>query len=248
MILLLTIVSPARSDMNDPWTEREECVFGMPYIGRAVMPGKKGYVPKILAAALDYEHIDLIHVALPYDRALEQVKDGRIQCTLDIGNAHTWGEMAHSTIAMYDLTATYLRGTDFKGIDSLKGKNVAYLHGFELNRFLPFHITPQLVYDLSSAFHMLERGMADYILGDYNLLKDALRDSGLPSFAYEMTSIKRFEVRPIFSPTLNGKRLRELYDRRIGDMILSGQLGEIMLQEGVDKESVQRVLKANEQK
>lgn len=235
------MVVPAQAEEN-PWS-RPTCIFGMPNIGHAVQRGQTGLITDILNAVYKREGVVFRHETMPYARALQALAVGKIQCTLDVGKQKI-GLQPKSIIAFYDLSVAFMRGTEWKGPESLRGKKVAYLHGFDIAKILKLNVVPQLVYDLTSAFHMLDRGFASYILDDGRLLKDALFESRLPSYEFEVEHLKTFEVRPIFADTPDGRKFLEIYDRRIPEMIETGELDEIFTRYDLKKET-KRVAKAN---
>ena len=245
-LCILLLCPPAVQAQDDnPWKAVPTCIFGMPAIGHAVKKNGTGVIIDILKAVYEAEKIPLKHVELPYKRAIEGVMSGEIHCTLDIKDNRKGVLQGTATIATYDLAAAYLRKTGFAGINDLAGKKVAYLHGFDIQAFLPVKVIPQLVYDLSSAYHMLEREHAAYILDDIALLKDAMFESKLPTVDFEMSPIESYEVRPIFAPTDAGRRFRDIYDRRMKEMFVSGEFAEIMKANGIKASNIQRVLDLN---
>lgn len=242
---LLLAANVVFAQSPDPWKARERCVFAMPYIGHAVKPDNKGLVNDILTAVYEYDDIELEHIAMPYKRSLEGLRTGEIDCTLDVKNNARDVLQGSLTIAFYDLSVAYMRTTPYKNVQSLKGQRAAYLHGFSLDAFLPVKINPQLVYDLSSAFHMLERDHVRFILGDNKLLEDAMYESKLPSHQFVITKLDSFEVNPIFADTSRGRELRDVYDRRMRKLIDSGKLAEIMRQNGLSASTIRKVLSVN---
>lgn len=247
-ILFLTLVLPAASSAveENPWKKQRVCIFGMPYIGHAVSQRGTGLLTSILKAVYQPDKIVLRHQPLPYKRALDELAEGKIQCSLDIKDNRKGFLQAKTTMAFYDLSVAYMfKESKWEGVKSLKDQKVAYLHGFDIENYLPVKFLPQLVYDLSSAYHMLDRGHATYILGDNELLKDAMYESKLPSYDFTISKIKSFEVRPIFSNTEEGRLYRDIYDRRMKEMIATGELATIMRENGLSKSGIKRVLEAN---
>lgn len=238
-------VLPLQAQQPDPWAERDTFIFGMPYIGHAVQPRNTGMISDILKAVFEPEDIDFAHVPHPYKRVLEELRAGTIHCSLQVKDHYKGVLQGETTLATYDLSAAYLYKTGFGGVQSLAGKKIAFLHGFGIQSFIPVTFRAQPVYDLSSAFHMLDRGHVDYVLGDGRLLRDAIDDSDLPSGEFVISGISSFEVRPIFAPTKDGRRFRAIYDRRMKELIASGKLVAIMEKHGLGKESINRVLQAN---
>lgn len=235
----------ARAQKTNPWNPRDICIFGMPTIGHAVKANGTGLITDILKEVFEPEHIDLNYVSLPYKRALEELTTGEIHCSLDVKDNRKGVLQGRATMVYYDLSVAYLRKTGWKGVESLAEQKVAYLHGFDIENFLSVKVHPQMVYDLSSAFHMLDRGHVAYVLDDGRLLEDAMYESKLSYGEFEISPIKSMEVRPIFTPTEKGRRFRDIYDRRIKEMIASGKLQEILRSNGLNKNSIEKVLKAN---
>ncbi len=242
--ILILLTTSAHAELNNPWQPRPFCFFGMPYAGHAVMRNGKGLMIDMLKAVFEREKVDFEHKVMPYDNAVEAVEKGTIHCTLDLEQRHK-NLQAKVTPAFYDLGVAYLRSTEFKNMKSLAGKRVAYVHGFGLQQFLPVKIRPQLVYDLSSGFHMLERGNATYVMGDARLLKEAMFESKIPAGIFEIKKLMSFKLKFIFAPTKEGRLFRDIYDRRMKEMMKSGHFQEIMKSYGSTKQNIQRILDAN---
>lgn len=240
----MLLPSVALADSDNPWQPRVPCYFGMPYMGHAVMLGGKGVFVDILKAVYEPEKIDLIHKALPYGRAVQGVENGTIHCTIDVEPRHKKLQ-AKYVPAIYDLSVAYMRSIDFKGVKSLEGKRIAYVHGFGLKDFIPVKVKTQLVYDLSSGFHMLERGNVSFVLGEDRLLKAAMYDSKIPAGIFAVTPLREFNTKVIFAPTEEGRRFRDIYDRRMKEMMKSGEFRRIMESYGSSDKEIQRVLDAN---
>lgn len=244
LVLLFMLTIPAQAQDDSVWTPRPTCVFAMPYMGHVVMRGGKGLMVELLKSAYFPEKIDLDHQALPYERALAAVKDGTADCTLDIQGRNK--KLESKTVpAVYNMAVAYLRENGFKGIKDLTGKRVAFVHGFGIEEYIPVKIKIQLVYDLSSGFHMLERGHASFVLGDERLLKRAMFDSKIPPGIFEITQLKTFNVKMIFAATKAGRFYRDVFDRRMREMMRTGEFAEIMDSYGATKQSIQQVLKVN---
>lgn len=247
ILAFLTVSLPVSAQKKNPWAARETCIFGMPYIGHAVKQGRTGTITEILKAVYEPEDVVLEHKALPYERTLSELMTGKIHCTLDVKDNRKGVLQGKSTIAIYDLSAAYMRTTEFKGVQSLKDTRVAFLHGFAIDNFLPVKFTPQQVYDLTSAFHMLDSGHVAFVLGDTELLKTAIYESKLVSADFSITAIKSFDVRPVFAPTDEGRRFRTMYDRRMRELLDSGELEEVMRKAGTGEKGIKKVLEANKQ-
>ncbi|BCS89230.1 hypothetical protein PSDVSF_24720 [Pseudodesulfovibrio sediminis] len=227
------------------WQPPKAVIFGMPYLGQAVKKGGTGLVSSILKAVFDGAGYAFQHKDLPYKRALKNLRAGTIDCTLDIKDKQKGVAQAAKMLVAYDLAVAYLRTRGFKDIKELDGQRVAYLHGFDIQSVLPVQVKPQLSYDLSSAFHMLDRGHVTYIIDDEQLLKDALYESKLPTSAFMITKIRSMEVHPIFTDNEKGRKLRDVYDRRMREMTVSGELEDILKANGMSDADIKIILDAN---
>lgn len=224
LVLLTAATSTAEED--NPWA-RPTCTFAMPYLGHAVQRDQTGLINDLFKAVFKRENVIFRHVDMPYSRALQALKDGTAQCTLDVGTEKNVLR-SKTTLLFYDLSVAYMRDTPWEGVQSLKNQKVAYLHGFDIHRFLPVEFIPQQVYDLTSAFHMLDRDFAKYILDDNMLLTDALFESRLPAHEFVIKPIKSLQVRVIFQDSDEGRKLRDIFDRRIVEMLQNGEFHAVM--------------------
>lgn len=245
LLLLLCLAMPAMADKPNPWAPRQQCLFGMPFLGHAVKPQQTGLLTEMFKLIYEPEDILLRHERLPYLRALEGVRSGKLHVTLDIKTDRKGVLQSKGVMATYDLAVAYKFKTGFEDLKSLKDKRVAYLHGFGLEEFVPVQFMPQLVYDLTSAFHMLDRGHVTYVLGDNALLRDAIFDSRLPSGQYVITDISTHFVRPIFADTEEGRLLRDVYDRRMKELIAKGDLQDFLIKQGLSMTGIEKVIDAN---
>jgi len=240
LILVLMLPGTTMAANDAVWKGHPEVRFAMPYLGNALSKGGKGIIMDILRQVYEPEDLDIRHEAIPYTRAVKETRSGKFHLTLDI-QANKGLLTAKTPIAPYDLSACYLRKTEWKNVESLAGQRVAYLYGFDLHTFLPVEFSKQIVYDLSSAFHLLDRGDVTYIIDDQWLLKDAMRESGFPSHLFEITEIKRFKVMPLFSDTPKGREYLALYERRMKELRQSGKLADIYQQAGFSKDEIARL-------
>jgi len=247
LLFALCCAFPAQADgtaTGDPWTAKPVCTFGMPYIGRAVLPRQAGMLTAILQRVFEPEGVVLRHQVMPYQRALDELTKGSIQCTLSIGDDPPRSLRARHPVFLYDLAAARLTTTKWKGVSSLKGERVAYAHGFDLAAFFDVRFTPQLVYDLGSAFPLLEQGFVTYILGGRLMLEAARRNSGLHAHLCVIEPIKTLPVYPVFAPTEAGRNFRDIYDRRMRALAASGELADVLAESGLPEDRVKRLLDA----
>jgi len=245
LILLLALPAVSAAGEPDPWAPRQQCLFGMPYLGQAVMSQQRGVINEIFKLLYETEGILFQHIRMPYANAVEGVINGSLHMTLDVETLGKGVVTARHTLALYDMAVAYRHDTGYKDVNSLKGKRVAYLSGFEVQRFLPVKIESAPVYDLGSGFHQLDGKLVDYLIGDLDLLKQAMFETQLPSGQIQMTLIKTMHVKPIFTDTKEGRMLRDIFDIRMEDVLANGDLVELLRKEGVKETDIAKLIEAN---
>lgn len=247
IILAICLATPALAKKPNPWAPRKQCLFGMPYLGHAVKPQQTGVIIDLFKMIYEPEDILFRHERLPYPRALEKAREGLVHFTLGIRDDRKGLLQTDTVLATYDLAVAYNHKVGFKDLTSLKNKRVAFLHGFGLDEYVPVEFKTQYVYDLSSAYHMLDRDHVQYVLGDSALLKDAMLDSHLPTGAFVIKELRTFFVRPMFAPTADGRLMRDIYERRMKKLIATGDFQDLMREYGLSEKSIQKVLDVNKQ-
>jgi polar amino acid transport system substrate-binding protein len=133
---------------------------------------------------------------------------------------------------------------DWRGVSSLAGERVVYQYGFDPQDLLPVAFLLQPVFDLASAFHMLDRKLAAYALDDASLLRSAMAETDYGSDQFMISPIKTLEVSPIFADTETGRALRDTYDRRMAELMDSGAVEAILRRGGLDESKLARILDA----
>ncbi|MGE4421646.1 MAG: substrate-binding periplasmic protein [Pseudodesulfovibrio sp.] len=243
----LSLAAPDASDVpgapEDDWRDAPVCVFGMPEAGYAVRNDNTGYITEVLRAALAPAGYDLVHKDIPYRRARGDLAAGRIQCTLISKNPGA--QSARSVICACDLVVAYLAADGFSGLKDLADQKVAHLYGFDFEELLPVPIRPQTTYDRTSAIHMLDRGHVRYVIGEETMLKEAVRQTGLPLTEFGFSRFKSVDVVPIFAPNAEGYRLRDIFDRRMAEMAASGELAAIFRKYGLPEDRIRHILNAD---
>jgi len=247
-LLLVTRTAPAApSDSGvdeDYWDAAPVCVFGMPESGNAVRSNNTGYSTEVLRAALAPSGYRLVHKDMPYRRARGELAKGRIQCSLTSKDGGKRAVSARSVIAACDLSVAYMAADGFSGIRDLAHQKVAHLYGFDFQKLLPVSIRSQTTYDRTSAIHMLDRGHARYVIGEETLLREAIRETGLPLTQFGFARFMSMDVIPIFAPNAEGVRLRDIFDRRMSEMAASGELAAIFRKHGLSEGRIRHILNA----
>lgn len=244
LLTVLWLLPAGPASALDPWEPLPTCVFGMPLMSKIVQKDQQGAINAVLKAAFEKERIRFKHTTMPYERAVAAAEQGEVQCTLEIDGFFSDLVRGKQPIYFCNLSAARLKTTPWKGKSSLKGKRVAYPQGMGFEKILSVDFLPQHVYALSSAFHLLEQGLVQYALEDRGLLKEAIRESELPSHIFAIDPIRSFGVYLAFAPTEVGRRYREIYERRMKEMAASGELADILTRNGLGARCIEHILEA----
>lgn len=247
LLLALSLApgSQAEAQARDPWEKQPTCVFGMPYTGHAVQQDGNGLLQAVLREVYEPEDIVFEHRNIPYSRVRDALANDTIHCSMTIRERTLGGTLGRSVLTFYDLSAAALLDTPWQGVESLRETRAAYQHGYDIEEFIPVPFTVQMLYDLSTAFHMLDTGLIRYVLDDARLLREAMRESNLPSHLFAIHPIRTFAVVPTFARTPEGDRFRAVYDRRMRELKRSGRLAEIMRAHDVPKQRIEQIMKAD---
>lgn len=248
LILLFTCVMvsamPVRAEYPE-WQPPKQCLFGMPTLGQAVKAGNTGLITELLREIFEPEGYAVIHIDQPYNRALKALRMGSIHCSLGFKGENPDLPQGTATLAFYDLSVARAADDTYTGVESLTDQEVAHMHGFDVRAMLPVPIKERPAYDLSSAFNMLDRGHVRFVVGDNQLMLEAIFVAKLQPNEFAITKLKTMEVIPVFAPTEEGRTLRSIYDRRMKELITSGKMQQVIKANGQDDRFIERLLKAN---
>jgi hypothetical protein len=118
---------------------------------------------------------------------------------------------------------------DWRGVESMRGRTVAWRLGYYNDKSLPVPVRPIEVKSGESALNMVLLGRADFYLEDTNLLDASLRRTAMPfdPAAYRIEPVGERRYYPVFNDSPRGRRLLRLYDEGMARMARSGELRRI---------------------
>jgi ABC-type amino acid transport substrate-binding protein len=162
----------------------------------------------------------------PYTRAVGLVQKGE---------ADVWvGSYKDETQSLYprwnyDTDHIYALGQASRPVPTLAtiGEyRLAWVRSYEFQRYLPNirHYTE--VQRRTGILDMLEHGRADYYIDAKTEIQDILHQAGDPK-AYTLTHIAELPLYIGFSDTARGRELRDVFDRRMDELVPSGELRPI---------------------
>ena len=103
----------------------------------------------------------------------------------------------------------------YTGVGSLRGRKVAWLRDFNLDRYISVPMDFEEIDDINGAFPMLTAGRIDYFLGAESDVKDAMALKNIDPGRYRLDFILNLELLVAFADTDRGRYFRDLWDQRM---------------------------------
>lgn len=159
----------------------------------------------------------------PYTRAAGLVQRGE---------ADLWvGSYKDETQSLYprwnlDTDHVYALGLSSRpspDINLLGQYRLAWVRGYEYQNYLPSIKRYTEVQRRAGILSMLDIGRVDYYIDALNEIQSLLRDSPRQS-AYKVTHIIELPLYVAFADSPKGRRLRDVFDARMDELVPSGQL------------------------
>lgn len=111
-------------------------------------------------------------------------------------------------------------------LDTLGVYRLIWLRGYNYQSQLANARTYQEIAHLESVIDMLKIGRADYYI-DVVGVAEAVRSEAPDPQRYKLTALTRLPVYVAFAPNERGRALADLYDRRMQQLVASGELRPI---------------------
>ncbi|MDX5373506.1 MAG: transporter substrate-binding domain-containing protein [Pseudomonadaceae bacterium] len=111
-------------------------------------------------------------------------------------------------------------------LQSLYRYRLAWMRGYGYEHYLPGPLHFQEIERRSGILSMLERGHADFYIDADTEVADVLAGTTQAEL-YRSTYLTRLPLYPGFADTARGRALAELYDRRMAELLRSGELRPI---------------------
>ena len=155
---------------------------------------------------------------VPYTRSVLMVKKGESDAW--VASFHKEQEFAIYPQWHFDrnkqMVLAYKNSSNnFVNIDSLKGKKVIWLRGFNLNRYIPIKLNYSEIDYISSAFLLLKNGRQDYFIGAESDIKTGLGENKIVEGNYDIDFLMYLNLYLAFGNTEKGKYFLEIWDKRM---------------------------------
>lgn len=163
---------------------------------------------------------------VPYTRAVGLVQRGEADIWIgsykDEANS-LYPRWNYDTDHVYAIGLVSRPSPDINLLDQYK---LAWVRGYQYQRYLPSIKRYTEVQRRNGILAMLDLGRVDYYIDALNEIQTLLRDSPRQS-AYKVTHLIELPLYLGFTDSPRGRQLRELFDRRMDELVPSGQLRPI---------------------
>ena len=124
------------------------------------------------------------------------------------------------------IAALGLRDKPIPSLDSLGEYRLAWMRGYEYQRYLPNLRQYREVLRRSGILGMLDMGHADFYLDALTEVEDVLSTASQPE-RYRVTQLTKLPIYLGFADTPRGRTLAELFDKRMDSLVADGSLRPI---------------------
>ena len=116
---------------------------------------------------------------------------------------------------------------NFKGISSLKNKNICWIRGYDIDEYLDVQMKVQERNCYQSLLSSIKKDRCDVYLDDYDDMQKAIKKFNFNNKNYFFRKIKSLKLYPAFRKDSRGEELRAIWDRRMKKFIDNGILKEL---------------------
>lgn len=165
---------------------------------------------------------------VPYTRSIGLVQRGEADAWLgsyrdEIGERIVYPQWPYDADRIVALS---LRETPLANLGNLGEHRLAWMRGYDYQRYLPGVVSFQEIRRRVGILRMLELGHADFYIDASTEIEDVLREGSDPA-RFRTTMLTRLPLYAGFADTARGRALAELFDRRMAELVRGGGLRPI---------------------
>lgn len=184
----------------------------------------------IIKEVFQSEGVEVVFQIYPYERAVHMVETGEADAWC--GSYADEEEFAIYPKYHFDydlVTALFLKKyeADWKGEESLKGKNVGWIRGYDYDQYLKVEMKSRELSNRSSALKLIAKERMDYFLDAQVEIESALAKNLIDKSLITTKELLKLKLFLAFIKSPKGKELIKIWDRKIEEMIKSGRLKKI---------------------
>ncbi len=186
-----------------------------------------GFYWDIARAVYEPLNIKVQYQVMPYARGVSDVETGKA----DAWVGSYFKETAFAIYPVYafddDQVIALFKAGRFdktKGKQALSQKNVGWIRGYEYHRFLGINGTEFLLNSRKSGILMVVNDRLDFYLDACTDVISEFNKGYVDASSLDMMDIGILKLYMAFSPSLKGRQLRDIWDRRMVELHNSGEL------------------------
>ncbi|MEW5804799.1 MAG: transporter substrate-binding domain-containing protein [bacterium] len=115
----------------------------------------------------------------------------------------------------------------WKGQETLKDKKVAWIKGYAYDEYLDVPVIKMEFDERKDALRVLDKDRIDFFLDARGDLLTALEDGYVDKTKYRTETVKQLYLYLAFVNSERGKRLKQIFDERLPQLIKSGEIKRI---------------------
>jgi len=175
---------------------------------------------------------------VPFARSIQMLEGAKTDINIgDYEGDVSGGIYPKYPIDFDDLTVMMpaSKASGFTGEASLKDKKLAWIvdYGYEKYLGVPYKLTE--VSDRESGIKMLQAGRVDYYIETKSTIEPALKDLGISSKDFSLSTIKWIKMYVVFAKTPKGAQLQSIWDKRMPALIKNGELKKAFAKWGFEE-------------
>jgi len=191
-----------------------------------------GFAWDVLRAVYNPEGLTLETKIVPYARAVDNVVNGNADAW--VASYHNENPKAVYPEWHYDadrVVALYVpaRVADPADASDLDGHRVAWVRGYELEKYIDVPMKVSKINKQESALEMLKIGTVDYFLDSRYVVENMLSDlpDELTKDMFDHKHVANLPLYMAFAPTERGRKLAEIWDERFPKLLKNGTIAEL---------------------
>jgi polar amino acid transport system substrate-binding protein len=130
----------------------------------------------------------------------------------------------------------------FNDINSLKGKNVCWIRGYNYEHHLPIKMIKHERNNRHAAFLSLQAGRFDVFLDDFDDMQAEIEKENPDMQAFQVKKIVKIFLYPAFRGDERGEVLKNLWDKRMQEIQENGEFTALFLSYEYTNEEINRVI------
>ena len=188
-------------------------------------------------AIFESENIIIKYVNCPVKRCNYLVESGEADVTLDLffNEKKSLLFPKYPMSVIWGVAASLPTNEEWKGQQSIKNHNVAWMRGYNLQSFLSVPVTWTEVDSIAQGIEMLEKKRVEFYIDEENAVRNFIKDAVGRESKLRVNSLYTISLYPGFSKKGNGTNFLEIYEKNVPKMYENGTAKKIFSKWDLEK-------------